>query len=136
MVSGAHSMDKIVFKNNIYPTAYKDDGANASPLYQCTTMIYADFSEFDMNTCTTKTNMHLSLVDSCTMLQEFYPPQHLSKSIKLSASTMLSHDSLIRVINNLDTVTTATTLTLGAINLAKLTDEEKAMATTKGWTLA
>lgn len=28
------------------------------------------------------------------------------------------------------------TLTLGATNLAKLTDEQKAVATNKGWTLA
>lgn len=136
IISGSHNVDKIVFKNCTYPAAYKDDGTNASPLYQCTHARYMDFSEFDMSICTVKTNMHLYLVDSCTMLQEFYPPQHLSKSIKLSSSTMLSHDSLIRVINNLDTVTTATTLTLGTINLAKLTDDEKAVATGKGWTLA
>lgn len=33
-------------------------------------------------------------------------------------------------------VTTTHTLTLGSTNLAKLTDEEKAIATEKGWTLA
>ena len=40
------------------------------------------------------------------------------------------------VINGLQTVTSTKTLTLGSTNLAKLTDEEKQIATNKGWTLA
>ena len=40
------------------------------------------------------------------------------------------------VINGLKTVTTAQTLELGTTNLAKLTDDEKKVATDKGWTLA
>ena len=46
------------------------------------------------------------------------------------------HDSLMSIINNLATVTTTQTLTLGSTNLAKLSSEEKAIATNKGWTLA
>ena len=57
-------------------------------------------------------------------------------SVSLSASTKLTHDSLMVVINGLQTVTTAQKLTLGTANLAKLTDEEKKVATDKGWTLA
>jgi hypothetical protein len=60
----------------------------------------------------------------------------LSKALSLSESTELTHDSLMNVINNLATVTSSTTLTLGSTNLAKLTDEEKKVATDKGWTLA
>ena len=60
----------------------------------------------------------------------------LSESLSLSSSTKLTHDSLMNVINNLATVTSSTTLTLGSTNLAKLTDEEKKVATDKGWTLA
>ena len=40
------------------------------------------------------------------------------------------------VINGLQTVTTTQKLTLGTENLAKLTDDEKKVATDKGWTLA
>lgn len=48
----------------------------------------------------------------------------------------LTHDSLMVVINGLQTVTSTQTLTLGTENLAKLTDAEKQIATDKGWTLA
>lgn len=56
-------------------------------------------------------------------------------SLDLHYCIALTHDSLMVVINGLQTVTGAT-LTLGAENLAKLTDEEKKVATDKGWTLA
>ena len=49
----------------------------------------------------------------------------------------LTHDSLMSIINALQTKTSGTwTVTLGVDNLAKLTDAEKAIATQKGWTLA
>ena len=54
----------------------------------------------------------------------------------MSASNKLTHDSIMVIINGLQTVTTTQTLTLGSTNLAKLTDEEKKIATDKGWTLA
>lgn len=57
-------------------------------------------------------------------------------SLKLSDSTKLTHDSLMVIINGLQTVTTTQKLTLGETNLAKLTDAEKKIATDKGWTLA
>ena len=57
----------------------------------------------------------------------------------VSSCTKLTHDSLLSIINALKDysgTTTAKTVTLGATNLAKLTDAEKATATEKGWTLA
>ena len=50
----------------------------------------------------------------------------------------LEYDSIIEILNNLKDLSgaTAKTLTLGEINLAKLTDEEKAIATNKNWNLA
>ena len=46
------------------------------------------------------------------------------------------YGSIMKFINNLPTITTTYTLTLGSTNLAKLTDEDKKIATDKGWTLA
>ena len=59
-------------------------------------------------------------------------------ALNLSNCVNLTHDSLMNIINGLADLTdaTAVTLTLGATNLAKLTDEEKAIATAKNWTLA
>lgn len=54
----------------------------------------------------------------------------------ISASTQFEESDLVTILNNLATVTTTQTLTMGATNLAKLTDEDKAIATNKGWTLA
>lgn len=61
---------------------------------------------------------------------------NISKDINISSCTKMTADSLLEVLNNLATVTSTMTCTLGADNLAKLTDEDKAIATNKGWTLA
>lgn len=57
-------------------------------------------------------------------------------SFDISASTKFERADLVTILNNLATVTSTQTLTMGATNLAKLTDEDKAIATNKGWTLA
>lgn len=55
----------------------------------------------------------------------------------LSSCTNLTHDSLMNVINNLYDIKTKgcknQKLNLGTTNLAKLTEEEIAIATNKGW---
>lgn len=57
-------------------------------------------------------------------------------SFNISSSTNFTNEALVEILNNLATVTTTQTLTMGATNLAKLTDSDKAIATDKGWTLA
>lgn len=67
--------------------------------------------------------------------------------LDISSSTLLTHESLMNVINNLydlnityDVANGGTlytqSLVLGSTNLAKLTDEEKAIAINKGWSLS
>ena len=55
-----------------------------------------------------------------------------------STETNITVDSMVAMFNSLKDLTseTAKTLTLGSTNLAKLTDEQKAIATNKNWTLA
>ena len=72
----------------------------------------------------------------CFALKTITGNPNFKVSFSLSNSTQLTHDSLMVVINGLQTVTEAQTLTLGETNLAKLTDAEKQIATDKGWTLA
>ena len=72
----------------------------------------------------------------CTQLTTLGGFIGLKVSLDLSGSPLLTHDSLLNVINEAAGLTSSPkTLTLGATNLAKLTDEEKAIATNKGWTL-
>ena len=56
--------------------------------------------------------------------------------LNLSSSNLLTVNSMVSMFNNLTTIGTTKTITLGATNLAKLTVEQKAIATGKGWTLA
>ena len=61
----------------------------------------------------------------------------LKVSIYLGDSPLLTHDSLMNIITKAaDVSKNPQTLTFGGTNLAKLTDEEKGIATSKGWTLA
>lgn len=68
-------------------------------------------------------------------LKEFHATG-MKVSFSISSSTKFTQEALVEILNNLATVTTTQTLTMGATNLAKLTDEDKLIATNKGWTLA
>lgn len=56
-------------------------------------------------------------------------------SFDISVSNRFEKSDLVTILNNLAVVTKNQTLKMGTTNLAKLTDEEKAIATNKGWTL-
>ena len=96
---------------------------------------------------------------NCTKLADFGGLKDLGKAytntiknyayyrLNLSSCTSLTHDSLINVINNLydlnltyDVANGGTlytqSLVLGSTNKAKLTNEEIAIATSKGWTVS
>lgn len=72
----------------------------------------------------------------CLSLADITGNPNFKASLDLSGCTKLTHDSLMVVINGLQTVTTTQKLMLGSNLLDKLTDDEKKVATDKGWTLA
>ena len=72
----------------------------------------------------------------CPQLTNITGNPNFKVNVDFSSCTKLTHDSIMVVINGLQTVTSKQTLTLGSTNLAKLTDAEKQIATDKGWTLA
>lgn len=73
----------------------------------------------------------------CSALTTLEVVDTISKSgFDFSSCPLLSHDSIMNVINALVATTSSKKVTFGATNLAKLSDEEKAIATDKGWTLA
>lgn len=84
--------------------------------------------------CSNVTNMS-NIFSSCSSLKSILMT-NIGVNLNISASTLFERADLVTILNNLKTVTSTKTLTMGATNLAKLTDEDKAIATNKGWTLA
>ena len=69
------------------------------------------------------------------MLTDYWPSV-ISVNQNYSGATSLSIASLLRIISSLPVVAEARTLTLGQTNKLKLTAEQIAVATQKGWTVA
>ena len=80
------------------------------------------------------TNMN-EMFNTCNNLEEIHMTG-MKTSFNISSSTKFTESALVEILNNLATVTSTKRLTMGSTNLAKLTDEEKAIATNKGWTLS
>lgn len=81
--------------------------------------------------------------NGCTSLEDLQIPPDWTTNLYISAGTysftnVLTHDSMVAMFENLYDFTgdTAHSLTLGATNLARLSEEEKAIATAKNWTLS
>ena len=84
---------------------------------------------------TSKVTSMSDMFRSCSELEEIHM-YGMKVSFDISASTKFTESALVEILNNLANVTSTQTLTMGSTNLAKLTDEEKSIATGKGWTLA
>lgn len=74
-----------------------------------------------------------NVFDYCSSLKSIVL-SGLKYNCNISHSTQFEREDLVTILNNLGTATA--TLTMGSTNLAKLTDDDKAIATAKGWTLA
>ena len=84
---------------------------------------------------TSKVTTMGNMFSNCRKLKEIHMTG-MKTSFDISSSTNFTESALVEILNNLATVTSTKKLTMGSTNLAKLTDEEKAIATNKGWTLA
>lgn len=77
-----------------------------------------------------------SMFYNCNNLESIHMI-NINTNLSISASTKFTREALLEIIGNLKAQTGRTkTLTMGSTNLAKLTNEDKAIATNKGWTLA
>lgn len=141
------------------------DTSNATNMsnmfYQCRNLTEINLSGWDTSNATNMYNMFygcskliriLGFLDCIkvtsvqSMFGSSYGPLPLLEEVRiknlnsspldLSYCTSLSYDSLLYLINNLVEITRTYSIILGSTNLAKLTDEEKAIATNKGWTLS
>lgn len=87
---------------------------------------------FDFSECTSFEDAFTR----CYRLENLRLGGGIVNSLYLAHSCCLTHESLLDVIDKLSQVESAKTLTLGSVNKAKLTIEEIAIATQKGWTVA
>lgn len=79
--------------------------------------------------------------DSCTYygvpgyycLKDYGGRKRINITHNYRNCVLLTHQSLLNIIDALPEVTNSPSLQLGPTNLLKLTDEEKAVATAKGW---
>ena len=85
----------------------------------------------------------INMFYGCSSLTDFSGLRNVRLSLNLSPCSSLTQTSLLNTIdglydftgNGLNPGSSQGTLTLGSANLNKLTDEQKAVATSKGWTL-
>jgi surface protein len=102
--------------------------------YNCTLLTDINMSGWNLQNITENS----SAFYNCKALTNFQAPSNINTNINFASCNKLTLDSLMSIINNLTdrTSITSKTCTLGSDNLAKLTDEQKAIATSKNWVLA
>ena len=84
-------------------------------------------SALDVSNVTTMSNMF----SNCSALKSILMT-NIGVDLDIHYSKQFEREDLLVILNNLKTVTSSKKLTMGATNLAKLTDEDKAIATNKG----
>lgn len=109
--------------------------------YNCTALKTAYLSSSITNATNnslTSTSSSYYIFQGCTSLEDIQLGQDWNMSLRLNVSNKITVESMVAMFNSLKDLTgeTAKTLTLGSVNLAKLTDEQKQIATDKNWTLA
>ena len=99
-----------------------------SMFYNCSRL--TNVPSFDTSNVTTMFGMF----NGCSSLETIHMI-NIGVNLDIHYSTKFTREALLEIIGNLKTVTSTKKLTMGTTNLAKLTDEDKAIATNKGWTL-
>lgn len=111
--------------------------SSSSLYYYCANAQYLDYSMVDLSKDSASTKYSQTYAYNVLYnLREVIPHKQFLDVAFTVVSLKLSRESLIRIMEALPTTTASRKLTMGAQNLAKLSDTEKAIATGKGWTLA
>ena len=127
--------------SNVTSTSYMFGGCSrlvTIPLLNTSKVTAMDGMFYNCNNLTTVPALDASNV---TSMNNMFDSNYNLKSILMTNigadldihySTKFERTDLVTILNNLKTVTETKTLTMGADNLAKLTDEDKAIAINKG----
>lgn len=94
-----------------------------------------------MNLTVAKGTTYTNTFNGCSKLENITFGGSIGKNINFADCVKLTNESLVNILEHLydyaaDGDTSTYTCTLETVNLNKLTDTEKAIATEKGWTLA
>ena len=113
---------------------------NISYLFSgCSGLTSVDMSGWDLSGAVTDTGMTYAFQQCSSLTDLNFDGVTLPKTnidMRLDSCTALTVDSLLSVLNALPQLEgTSKTCRLGSTNLAKLTDEQKAIATNKHWAL-
>ena len=71
---------------------------------------------------------------NCSKLTEIHM-RGIKAGFDIHFSTLFTREALVEILNNLARLSSSRALTMGETNLAKLTEEDKKIATDKGWRL-
>ena len=128
-----------MFVNNFNLKVLRISNWSASKITTASSFIQNNFSlskmsvDLDFSKITSLSNMFSACL-SLKGISNF--PLMPKLALTLSQSTIYTAESLVQILNAIPSGVSALKLTLGSINLNKLTDTQKAVATSKGWTLA
>lgn len=105
-------------------------------LSYCTSLTSLDISGWN----TSKVNSMRNMLNNCPSLEtlkcdKLILPNIELGNIGLKYSTKLTVDSIVGLLNALPQSDKGYSFQIGSDNIAKLSDEQKAIATNKGWTL-
>nr|DAG79305.1 MAG TPA: protein of unknown function DUF285 [Caudoviricetes sp.] len=105
-------------------------------LNSCTSLTSLDISGWDMS----KVHGMRNMLFNCPSLEtlkcdNLILPNIELGNIGLEYSTKLTIDSIVGLLNALPHSDKGYSFQIGSVNIAKLSDEQKAIATDKGWTL-
>lgn len=143
MFNGDSKLINVIFPN-INPSGLNIN--MASMFSNCSSLETLNLSKINMGKCSRIDNCfyNCAKITNLTFGSELgknYSPNataHTSTyTLDLSFCTLLTHDSLMSVINNLYDISEGNTqdLVIGATNIAKLSQAEIDIATNKGWTV-
>ena len=108
----------------------------ASLFAYCHSLEEVDLSWYDCADWNYATPVYSGLVGYCRNLKTLIPFVHAEKSFSVADCVALSRSSLVALFNACNNKASGTqTLTIGTTNWAKLSDEDIAIITDKGWTL-
>src|SRR5699024_6282865 len=103
----------------------------SSAWYNCASLVNLNLSGGDVRRAT---NLNYTWYN-CTSLVNLNPAI-IRADFSLSSSKYLTIDSLVAQLEALPTVTSPTTITIGSKKQRKRTEEQRKIATDKGWTVA